>query len=1149
MFTKRRFICMIVLVVWCSFGLLYPMPVSKTDTSSFAQQKKTVKGTVLDDLGPVVGASVGIKGSNQGTITDVNGNFSMQISDGDVLVISYIGYQTQEVKYAGQNSITIRLEASSQSLSEVVVTALGVKKEVRALGYSVQAIKGSELVQANTPNLVSSLAGKMAGVNVNMSNTLEGGSSRIVIRGNNSITGNNQPLFVIDGMPVESSARVSGKAGDGGGENMTDASKDFSTGINMLNQNDIESIDVLKGPAAAALYGARGANGVVMITTKKGAKKEGIGIDFSYDLKITDPYRFQEQQSKYGTGGFGMAQRTGDWNKMYRTDPKWGTLMPTNDWDGAGYSACYDVLPYTGGLWDFDERAFSWHGYSTSWGPPMAGQKLRVKGADGTWDNGDYYMNNPNPNNQRDMYKTGVTNNYNVSFSSGGEWGSVRVSLGHINNSAIVDNSGYKQTNVAIGGNINLSKVLRASISASYSDLNRHNPNVNVDNDSYTKWFYNYPTGFNTDFWRSRYKLPDGSKPGNGDTHISSNPINTFWRMYEHNQNQYNNKLIGSITLTYTPTDFLDISARGGVDFNTLEVESKNNPTSASGTQGGLYGHRLGKEKMQNFQIMAAFHKDGFLNKKFNINFAVGAETWKNYRYEMWAENSLRWANPYIWAFGNYDLEGNDSNLKRLLPGETRYEKQINSVFGNLEMNWDNFLFLQVTGRNDWSSTLPINNNSYFYPSANASFVFNQLTGWDWFSFGKLRVAYATSANDTDPYQLLPTYQGGTFGGNPTHSIKADLPAVDLEPQYANTFDIGLSLKFLENRFKFDLTYYNTRSYNQIMSAPLALSSGYNSYKFNTGELVNQGVELELGADIIRSKDWEWSMTLNLARNENKLLSLDGDTKSLYLGQIFGTTNGPTMKVTVGEKYGGIYGWDYERDAKGNKIVNLVYGNGNYANTVIGTTYKTTKEQVLIGNATPDVTGGLNTRLRWKDFSLYALADFSFGGDIWSGDYATALQCGISPSTLYERDGNGLPYVYGDGTKANHGIIMEGVLADGTPNTHVVHYTWQYGRVGSWGGNASLNQLSTPSILKNNWIKLREITLSWNVPSSLVKATKIFQNAQINLTGRDLFYIYSSLPDKINPEALSMQTGNAQGMMFGALPGMRSFTFGIRFGF
>ena len=1112
-------------------------------------QNLTVGGKVTDKNNePIIGATVVVEGNTSlGTVTDMDGNYTLaNVRSNANLVFRYVGMKTEVVPVRGNSVINVTLSEESEMLSEVVVTALGIRKEVRSLGYSMQAIKGDELIQANTPNLISSLAGKMSGVNINMSNQLEGGSTRIVIRGNNSITGNNQPLFVIDGMPIESTARTAGKAGQGEGENMTDASQDFGTGINMINQNDIESIDVLKGPAAAALYGARGANGVVMITTKKGGKKQGIGIDLSYSIKGTNPYRFQDKQNKYGMGGFGMAQRTADQSKMYRTDPNFGMLMPYSDWDGAAYSSVYDVLPYTGGLWDFSEKAFSWHGYGTSWGPEMTGQKLRLKGPDGSYATGETYINDPQPNNQKEVYRTGTTENYNLAFSNGGNWGSFRVGLGNISNKAIIPNSGYKQTNVTVGANLNISDQLTASVSASYTDFNRHNFNVNPDGDSYTKWSYNFPTSFNTAFWRDRYKNADNSKANGSINPFGPNPLDMFWRMYEQNTHQYNNKLTSSVALTYSPTDFLDIMGRVGLDYNNLEVEQKNNPTNSLGTVGGFYSHRMGKDKVEDFSAMATLHKQNIFYNKLNARFSLGTESWSRYMYEMWANNDRPWANPYIWSFKNYNLQGNNEDMKFLLPDEIRIRKKINSVFGNLEMDYDNFLYLQITGRNDWSSTLPLSNNSYFYPSVNMGFVFNQfLSNWKWLSFAKIRTAYAMSANDTDPYQLMPTFEGGNFAGNPTHSVRADLPPVNLKPQYANTFDVGFNLKFLENRFKVDFTYYNTRSFNQIMSAPLPISSGYSSYKFNTGELQNRGVELELGADIIRKTDFDWNMTLNMARNNNKLIALDGETKMLFVGQIFGATNGPTMRVTVGEKYGGIYGWDYERDKNGNKIVNLVYGEGEYAKKVVGTTYKTTKEQVLLGNATPDFTGGLNSRLRFKGVTIYALADFSYGGDIWSGDFASAYQTGVSPQTLFERDGGGLPYTYGDGTKANHGVIMDGVLEDGTKNTYVVHYTWKYGRTGSWGGNASRNQLTTPSILRNNWIKMREITLSWQLPTRWLQKTKAFQSVNINLTGRDLFYIYSSLPEHLNPEATSMQTGNAQGMMFGALPGVRSVTVGV----
>jgi iron complex outermembrane receptor protein len=345
-----------------------------------------------------------------------------------------------------------------------------------------------------------------------------------------------------------------------------------------------------------------------------------------------------------------------------------------------------------------------------------------------------------------------------------------------------------------------------------------------------------------------------------------------------------------------------------------------------------------------------------------------------------------------------------------------------------------------------------------------------------------------------------------------------------------------------DNRFRFDFTYYRTRSYNQIMQAPIAASSGFDRVTFNTGEMENKGFEVTTGFDITRQKDWDWQVGLNLAHNNNRLLSMSDGVNVFEIGQIFGG-NGPVVQVEVGDSYGNLYGWDYARNEKGQKIIDVIYDK-NDPTQVAGTIYRTTRERVKLGNITPDVIGGINTNLRWKNFSLYALAGFSFGGDIWSGTYAASISGGLSPSTLAERNGGGLPYTYPDGTTANHGVILDGVLPDGTANTHVVHYIWKYAQSTAWGESGKT--LNANSILRNDWVKLNEVTLSYQLPQHIVKQSRIFQNLGLMVSARDLFYLYASLPDKLNPEALSNSAGNAQGLEFGALPGMRSFSFTLK---
>lgn len=1108
-------------------------PIS-SEIKQFSTQSRKVSGKVADETGmPIPGVAVMIKGTTHGTTTDMDGKFSLDLPEGkNTLVVSFVGMKTQEISCDGKSDLSIVMSTDVTEIQELVVTAaLGIKRQSKSIGYTTQAIRGAELVQANSPNLVSSLTGKLAGVNITSPNQLDGGSTRIVIRGVKNITGNNQPLFIVDGMPIENNIRVNMANST---SESTSSVKDFGSGINFLNPEDIEDMNVLKGPAAAALYGARGANGVILITTKKGSRKTGIGVDYSYNVKITDPYRFREQQNEYGYGGLAMAMYTADNDKLYETDDQGRMLYPRQKWNGDRYEAIYGQMP--SGMWSFDDKAFTWHGYSTSWGRKMDGKEI-------LWWDGVMRPHSPQPDNQEFYFRNGVQNSHNISFSNAGDYGSVRVSIGRIDNNAVIQNSNYSHTSFSLGSNLNISKVLNAEVTATYNDFYRLNGmDMTANNDYFTKFVYNYPVDYRPELDKQQYKKADGTKSSNNNNPYGVNAFDVFWKIYEQNTTQQRNQILGSVKLVYTPTNWLTLMGRTGLDYNNQDIETKNKPTDLAGLQ-GFYSHSLSKESVTNFDFLATATKNNLFVEKLNASLSAGATRWDREFYEIRGESGSRFKNPWIYSFSNYDLSQQGNTIKESqVAGEDRLQKRINSVYGFLDLNYADYLFLQVTGRNDWSSTLPKSNNSYFYPSTSLSFVFSEfMKQHEWLTFGKVRLAYAGAANDTDPYRIMPTFNSGTFGGYPTHSLQDVLPPIELKPQRSRSYEVGADLRMFDSKLRIDMSYYKTVSDNQIMSAPIPLSSGYSSVEFNSGEMENKGFEVIASYDILRNKDFEWTLGVNASHNQNKLLSLDGVNKVIEIGQFFGGA-GPVLQVEVGEKYGNIYGWDYARNDKGHKVVVTRTDN---AGNVIGTLYKTTAERVKIGNSTPDLTGGIYNSLRWKNFSLYALVDFSFGGDIWSGDYAASLSSGLSPSTLLERNGGGLPYVYPDGTKANHGIIMDGDLEDGTPNNHLVHYTWKYGRLGAWGGG----NLSTPSILENNWMKLRELTIRYNVPQNWIRKTKVFQNMTVSMTGRDLFYIHTTLPDKLNPEALSLTAGNAQGLMFGALPGMRSFTFGINVGF
>ncbi|WP_280743026.1 MULTISPECIES: SusC/RagA family TonB-linked outer membrane protein [unclassified Parabacteroides] len=1103
-------------------------------TASKLQQMPTITGTVLDAYGdPLAGVTVIVEGTSIGTITDNNGKYTINATPNSTLVFSFIGFATQRIAIGQKTTIDVRLTEDALEMGEVVVTALGIKREQKAIGYAAQQIKGDEIIRANTANIASALSGKIAGVNINNANQLDGGSSRIVIRGNNNIQGNNQPLIVIDGMPLENNPSVN--ISSGSTSEATDKVRDLGSGLNFINNNDIEDMSILKGPAAAALYGARGANGVILITTKKGVKKEGLGVDYSFTTKIINPYKFRDQQTEYGYGGLHYPMYSAV--TKYQQDADGNYLYPKNTWADPRWDVVYGRMP--NGYMTYDQ--FSWHAYSMSWGPKMDGTMVK-------WWDGEMRPHVADPDYEKYYYKNGHTNTHNVSFSGGGEFGTVRVGLTREDHSAVIDNSDFNRTAVTLGANLNISRKLKAEVYATYNNYDRHNIiEIGGDNDGITKAFYIFPSDYKPSLAHANYKNADGSRPGRSQYYGDGGQGHyIFWNLYENSYDYERDQLLGSVKLTYSPVEWLSFSGQVGLDYHVGDIVNKRAPIDIYGLESGYYQHKLNKESVINADFIATARKNDLFVDKFNASFSLGATRWDRKYYQMEGQTSGKYfKDPYIYTFGNYDLSKQSGVIQSdQIPVEDILNKRINSVYGFLDLSYGDFIYAQVTGRNDWSSTLPLGSNSYFYPSASLSFVPTALLDMpNWFNFGKIRLAYASAATDADPYQVVPTYQTGSFGGAPIAGLRETIPPSNLKPQRADSYEFGLGLSMFEHRFNFDFTYYHTKSYNQIMAGPVPSSSGYNSVRFNTGKMENKGIEIIAGYHAVRNKDWDLRFELNLARNKNKLLSMGEGVNVFEIGQIF-SGNGPIIQVEVGDSYGNIYGWDYERDANGNKIIDVIYDK-NEPNKVAGTKYKTTKDRVKIGNITPDVIGGLNANLRWKNLSLYALVGFSYGGDLWSGTYATSLSSGLSPETLYERNGGGLPYTYSDGTTANHGIVMDGVLADGTPNTHVVHYAWKYGQLGSWGAG----NLTTPSILENNWVKMNEITISYDLPQDWVKRLKIFQSLSLMASGRDLFYIYSSLPDNLNPAALSNSAGNAQGLEFGALPGMRTFSFTLKAGF
>ncbi len=1053
------------------------------------------------------GVTIQVKGTSNGTITEIDGDYVITAKANDTLVYSYVGYQTQNIPVDGRSKIDVVMSTDAVMLDNVVVTALGIKRQKRELGYATEDISGEDLTRSGSDNVINSLSGRAAGVQIITSDGVSGGSSRIVIRGNNSIFGDNQPLIVVDGVPMTNEGGVTGW--DGG--------QDWGTALNNINQEDIEDLNILKGPTAAALYGARGGNGVVLITTKKGKKQQGLGINFSSTYKLTTPYGFRDVQNKYGAGGpvsFMTPTLTQDANGNYIYN---GNYQSDNGPEG-----------------EPTNTTFGYYGGAVSWGPVMDGTSM-------LWWDSVQRQYSPQPDNLSMLYKNAHSFTNNISFQNAGDFGSIRVSVTDDRSDAIIDNCNLSQTTFNVGSVLNVSEKIKADISFTYFDY--HRLNSPILGESYSNFnkglLYSWPRSWQG-IEASTYEQADGTMTEWGNYPFQYINANTMWSFYNNNTTLDRDKAYGSLRLTYDITDWLTLAGKAALDFSLDQYETRNKATTNDGMTGGYYKQNLSRDYTLDADFLLTAHKDYIFGSLINARLSFGGERYYRNMYGMWASTG-EWAFPDLYTFYNYLSGGSNPITTNMLPGESRYEKQVNSLYGFLNLSFRNYLFLDLTGRNDWSSTLPLDNNSYFYPSATVSFILTEAFKINWgpISFLKVRGSAAMTASDDNPYQLDFTYNTGSFGGQLTSTLPTQVPPLQLKPQRQRSYEIGVDFG-LWDKVNMDFTYYDIYSWDQILASPMAVSSGSSSARINTGIVTNKGIEAIINYNVFQKPNSYLQVGLNFARNTNRIVDLGG-ADMYILSEVWGS-NGPAIAVQEGEEYGTIYGWDYvyAEDANGNMRPVL---------NEEGTEYLKTNQRVPVGNCAPWVTGGINLKYNYKNFSLYALIDAKLGGEIYCGSYVIAMQTGQSPESLYEREGNGLPLYDAEGNfLGNYGVVLPGVqvnpeTGEVTENDKVVHYYYNYmPNFGGWG-----NYISTPGILNNTWIKMREITLSYNIPSRFLEKLKVFQNASISVTGRDLFYFYKSLPNNINPEG-TLGTGNAQGLEYGSFPMTRSFIFSLRFG-
>ncbi|MCB0658111.1 MAG: SusC/RagA family TonB-linked outer membrane protein [Saprospiraceae bacterium] len=1003
---------------------------------------QTVQGIIRDgDSGePLVGVTILEKGTSNGTISDVDGSYQLTVNNPQaILVYSYTGFQSQEVPFNGQTNLDITMMVGVTSLDEVVVTAIGVSREKKALSYAITNVGGEEISTIKDHNPVNSLVGKVAGVVISQGTGGPGGGSRVVIRGNNSITGNNQPLVVVDGIPIDNSGSNSG----GSVYNSTVT----GGGITDINPDDIESISVLKGPNAAALYGSRAGNGVLLITTKKGIQRPGIGVSINSNITFDSPMFLPEFQNEYGQGTQGNIPA--NVTELKQASGSWGPKM-----DGSSQ------LYYTG-----ENRAYS-----------------------------------AQPNNVADFFRTAPKLINSISLEGGSNTFTSRFSYTNNTTQSMLPNSDLKSHNFNLRSQWNLTNKLTLDAKATYflQDINNR---VSQGSEGVLAYVYYMPRNVRLSDLMV-YQNPSESLNSISYSSLGANP---YW-ILEHDRN-YNRRerLLSFGKLNYEINSWLSAFVRLGTDVATGKFESVNNVGHHFYPTGRLnFGTDRNTETNADFLLMV----NNDFGDKLNLSLNLGG----NHSYRTGESQSVFAENFKI------PTRAFLSNAGQNIPSYSPLaEKVVNSVYGAASLSYDGFIYLDLTGRNDWSSTLPAANRSYFYPSAGLSFVLTRFIDPNsrYFDFLKVRGNWAEVGNDTGPYQIFNYYNVAQDGylGRTTLSRPNVKFSDDLKPESIKSLEFGIEAKAFNNRAFLDLSWYNIQSTDLIFDVPVPASTGYSYFRENVGQVTNKGIEFLIGGTPVVSNNFSWEITANYSRNKNTLDELLEDLDSYTLN----TTNSGNVSIqaTVGGGYGDILGTTWKTNDEGQIVVNAE-----------GLPLASS-ERVLLGNSQPKWTGGLTNTLTYKDISLRFLIDARIGGQIYSSTNASLDGAGVSTNSLQYRE---------------DGVVVDGVIEqdDGTyvPNTNKITAQRYWGAYSGIASNYVYDQDN---------IRLREVAIGYNLPGHVLNGSFV-RGASISFIGRNLFFLKKSIPD-VDPEALLGTGNNGMGILSNNLPTIRTLGFNINLKF
>ncbi len=1068
-------------------------------------QEKTITGTVTDSDGlPLPGVNIVVQGTTAGTQTDFDGNYTIEVSEGQIIQFSYIGFKDESRAVGASNVINLQMVEDAEALEEVVVTALGIKREKQALGYATTEVQGDQVNTAKETNFMNSLSGKVAGLDVKKSSSL-GGSSNIILRGYTSITGNNQPLFVVDGTPISNINNTTFSADDDEAEGQSTGrgGYDYGNAAMDINPEDIESVNVLKGAAASNLYGSRAANGVIIITTKSGERSKGIGVTVNSGVQLAnyDKDTFPTFQNEYGAG----------YGQYYADSSGYFDLQ---DIDGDGIddliTPFYEDASF-GGAFDPNLLVYQWDAFY-----PESPNYLTAT----PWD--------ASKNGPGSVFQTGVTLTNSVSLSAGSDTGSFRLGYTGLDQTGIVPNSQIKRHTVDFNGSQELSEKLSANVKATFTKTDgkgRYGTGYDGNNlmQSFRQWHQR-----NVDFQdqRDAYFATRRNVTWNygGDplTADGVTPIffdNPYWVLYENYETDTRNRLFGNVALTYDLADWLTVTGRTSLDtYSELQEERHaEGSTPGSTPSNENYPSRYQRYNRDftelNYDLLFNYNFD--LSDKLSLDGVFGATARQQSIEWIRAATSGGLVVPRLYSL---------SNSQNLLPPPTEYSAKLKQYgfFGNASFGYNGFLYLDLSGRYDISSTLPDANNGFFYPAVSTSLVFSKLLNASWLTFGKLRANYAEVGNSTVPQRVFNTYFSPTNFTVPLFSVSSQANNSNLVNELTKSFEVGLEMSFINKRLGLDVSYYKTNTTDQIFPVEVSRATGNSTKIVNSGDVENNGVEAAVFVSPVKNEDFEWTLNATWAKNTSKVISLFEGVDNV---QLTSNQGGVTINASIGRPYGDLWGSNYTF-LDGQRVIDPDTG-----------FYVIDDTPQVIGNFNPDWKGGVNNLFRYKNMSFSFLIDVQKGGDVFSLDTWYGYATGIYDITAGT---NELGNPKRDPVDEGGGIILEGVNPDGSPNTTRASMEDFFNAIGYQRAPNAHHTYDA------SYVKLREVTFSYNLPEKLIKNLPL-NNVTFSLVGRNLWIIDKNMPYS-DPEA-GLSAGNLQGYQSSPYPTAKEYGFNIRLDF